>query len=582
VQHAQQKGIIHRDLKPSNVLIAQYDGRPVPKMIDFGVAKATGQRLTEMTMFTGFGDVIGTPQYMSPEQAELNQLDVDTRSDIYSLGVLLYELLTGTTPLEAKRVKEAALLEVLRVIREEEPPRPSTRLTATAELPSIAAQRGLEAKSLSGIVKGELDWIVMKALEKDRSRRYETASGLAMDVQRYLSDDTVQACPPSATYRLKKFARRNKAGIITAALTALIFVLATIVSSWQAVRARRAEALANSQRNEALREKARADEEAAIALAISHFYGWELLGQASPERAARFTLQHDPNLTVRAALDRAADRIDRVWGDRGLPEWKRYPMAEAAVCARVSETYSELRDDGRAIEFGERALAIRRNARGLSDVVTLTCMMNLANAYNNADRYHKAESLYLEALPVAHRVLGDYHDTTLLLHQNLANLYCKMGRFDEAETHVARSFGKATTKPHVYQVEILVEIHHHRKEYDKAEALLRETLLEVVKKYGDQSFFAMYVKEHLAKTYVGQRRFAEAEALFLTVLTGYRKLFDGAISRCARVTALLADLYDAWGKPAQAAEWRAKLATTAPATAPASAPTAAQRISGHE
>jgi len=194
VQHAHQKGIIHRDLKPSNILIAPFDGKPVVKVIDFGVAKATGQRLTDATLFTGFGGVVGTPEYMSPEQAETNNQDIDTRSDIYSLGVLLYELLAGSTPLTKKRVKEAALLEVLRVIREEEPPKPSTRLSSTDELPSISAQRHTEPATLTKLVRGELDWIVMKALEKDRNRRYETANGFAMDVQRFLADEPVQAC----------------------------------------------------------------------------------------------------------------------------------------------------------------------------------------------------------------------------------------------------------------------------------------------------------------------------------------------------------------------------------------------------
>jgi hypothetical protein len=203
------------------------------------VAKATGQQLTERTMFTGFGDVIGTPEYMSPEQAELNQLDIDTRSDIYSLGVLLYELLTGTTPIEHKRVREAALLEVLRVIREEEPPKPSTRLTTAEQLPTIAANRGLEPKKLSGMVHGELDWIVMKALEKDRARRYETANGLAMDVQRYLHDETVQACPPSAGYRFRKFARRNKVALAVSALVLCCLVLLGSGIGW-AVRDRTA------------------------------------------------------------------------------------------------------------------------------------------------------------------------------------------------------------------------------------------------------------------------------------------------------------------------------------------------------
>jgi serine/threonine protein kinase/Flp pilus assembly protein TadD len=226
IQHAHQKGIIHRDVKPSNVMITLYDGKPVPKVIDFGVAKATEQKLTERTLFTQYGTMVGTFEYMSPEQAEMSALGVDTRSDIYSLGVLLYELLTGSTPLSHKRIKEAAYAEILRLIKEEEPPRPSTRLSDSGEaLASISAQRKTEPAKLTKLVRGELDWIVMKTLEKDRNRRYETAKDFAMDVQRYLADEPVLACPPSAWYRFRKFARRNKAALGIAGLILFCVVL---------------------------------------------------------------------------------------------------------------------------------------------------------------------------------------------------------------------------------------------------------------------------------------------------------------------------------------------------------------------
>jgi WD40 repeat protein/serine/threonine protein kinase len=286
VQHAHQKGIIHRDLKPSNVIVTVHDTTPVPRIIDFGVAKALGQELTDKTLFTGFAQLIGTPLYMSPEQAGQSGLDIDTRSDIYSLGVLLYELLTGTTPFTKERFKQATYDEIRRIIREEEPPKPSTRLSElgrsgersrtnaadpaglsgpTSSLASVSAVRQTEPTKLTKLVRGELDWVVMKALEKDRNRRYETANALASDLRKYLADEPVQACPPSAVYRFRKFARRNKSALAMAALIASALVMAVVglaVSNWLVARERDQKVQALSER-----EKSLASESAALALA---------------------------------------------------------------------------------------------------------------------------------------------------------------------------------------------------------------------------------------------------------------------------------------------------------------------------
>jgi tetratricopeptide (TPR) repeat protein/serine/threonine protein kinase len=335
VQHAHQKGIIHRDLKPSNVLVCLYDGKPVPKVIDFGVAKATGQKLTERTLYTEIGQVVGTLEYMSPEQAELNQLDIDTRSDIYSLGVLLYELLTGSTPLDRKRLKATAMLEMLRIIREEEPPKPSTRLSSTEEMPSIAANRGLEPKRLSGLLRGELDWIVMKALEKNRNRRYETASAFAADVQRFLADEPVQACPPSVGYRLRKFARRNRARLAIAAGALLTLAVMAASIGW-AVRDR-LEREAERRRVESTRRQQVADKvggswnlarallaENRIAAALQKLV--EAQTQLGNDQSALADLapQVESGLADLRRLDRFLDLIDRA------QEVETAPVREAA------------------------------------------------------------------------------------------------------------------------------------------------------------------------------------------------------------------------------------------------------------
>ncbi len=355
IQHAHQKGVIHRDIKPTNVLVAMYDDRPVPKVIDFGLAKAVGQPLTEKTVVTGFGALAGTPEYMSPEQASLNNLDIDTRSDVYSLGVLLYELLTGTTPLDRKSLGEAALLEILRIVREVDAPRPSVKLSSSAALPSIAANRGTEPAKLTRLMRGEIDWVLLKALEKDRARRYETANGFARDIQRYLADEVVEARPPSTAYRLRKFVRRHKAQA-TAVSVILLALLAGIAGTsyglyradqqWRAAElaryneqqradgegrakldaeAKRAEAekqqhraeagekLADERRRQVEAEKKKVEEEKQIAQAVQNFLQFKLLGQADTTvqadallRAGESSGQAKLNPTIRELLDRAA------------------------------------------------------------------------------------------------------------------------------------------------------------------------------------------------------------------------------------------------------------------------------------
>jgi tetratricopeptide (TPR) repeat protein len=437
VQHAHQKGIIHRDLKPSNLLVTEHDGRPVPKVIDFGLAKALSgpHALTERTFFTAFGTVVGTPLHMAPEQVSINALDVDTRTDVYALGIVLYELLTGTTPLEMKRVQEAAWEEITRLIREEEPPKPSTRLSSSDALPSIAACRRLEPRQLGKLVRGDLDWIVMKALEKDRDRRYETASGLARDVTHYLNHEPVEAGPPSVRYRLRKFVRRHRRVLFTVVTIALALLGGSAAAAWQAVVATRAEreasraataateakddALKAAAGETAAREKAQARE--AETQAVFEFVRKHVFAAARP-KGQEGGLGYD--VTLRRALESALPFVDE--------SFRGQPLTEGRVRMTLGESFYYLGEMEVAAQLYGRARAIYGEHRGPDDDDTLRCMNSLANCYFRLGRYAEALRLRQETLAVRRAKLGDDHLETLVSMNNLANSYFSVGQAAEA------------------------------------------------------------------------------------------------------------------------------------------------------
>jgi serine/threonine protein kinase/tetratricopeptide (TPR) repeat protein len=507
VQHAHTKGVIHRDLKPSNVLVCLQDGKPVPKVIDFGVAKALHQPLAEGTFYTEFGAVVGTLEYMSPEQAEVSPLGVDTRTDVYALGVLLYELLTGTTPLGRNRLREAAFAEVLRLIREEEPPRPSTRLSESREaLTSVAAHRRSDPGRLTKEVRGELDWIAMRCLEKDRTRRYETASGLARDVERYLADEPVEACPPSAGYRLRKFARKHRGALAAVAACALLLLAGAAASTWQAVRATRAEqdakalavreeqqrkkadrrhgealaAVAAEQKSrkaeaaqrrraetaerearkhlaEVTREQQRADREMRLARAVSDFLRKDMLLQATSRAQMESGFAAEPNLTVKEALDRAAKKI----ADR----FKDQPLEEAAVREAIGSAYRGIGAPRLAVAHHKRAWALREKHLSPDHIDTLTSMCGLADAYDGAGQLDEALRLYERVLEKDRKNLGPDHPLTLADMTNLARAYRKAGRLEEAVRRLEELLAKFVKQPAPDHTVSLVTTHNLARAY---------------------------------------------------------------------------------------------------------------------
>jgi serine/threonine protein kinase len=436
IQHAHQKGIIHRDIKPSNVLVTLCDGKPVPKVIDFGVAKATEQESSERTLFTQHGTLVGTLEYMSPEQAESSAQGIDTRSDIYSLGVLLYELLTGSTPLDNERVRRAANAEVLRMIKEEDPPKPSTRLSDSGEaLASISRQRRTDPTKLANLVRGDLDWIVMKTLEKDRNRRYETASGLAQDLQRYLADEPVLACPPSTAYKLKKFLRRNRAAVSAAAAILLVLVAGIAGTAYGLIRAENRRAEAEKARTEEavqrqLAERAEAatldDYRASTDDAIEHLIGSK--SELGPQERAYLerTLERWKSFAARQGDDERSRAIRGEGHHRVASLWQRLGRPQEARAAY--ETARDLRS-GLVAAFPD----VPRYRRDLADTHDgLGVLLRNLGAHAPARAENEAAlELRLELAEAFPDVPGYRHELSRS-HSNLGVLLWDLGQRDDA------------------------------------------------------------------------------------------------------------------------------------------------------
>jgi serine/threonine protein kinase len=661
VQHAHQKGIIHRDLKPSNILVTLIDARPVPKVIDFGVAKAIGGKLLDESLSTQFGAVVGTLEYMSPEQAGFSGIDIDTRADIYSLGVILYELLTGLRPIDAKRLKKAAHTEMIRIIQEEEPPKPSTRLSQSGDsLPAIAAQRHTEPAKLSKLVRGDLDWITMKCLEKDRTRRYETANGLARDIQRYLSDEPVEAGPPSVTYRLRKFVRRNKATIGAATLVLLALVSGIAGTTWGMVEAWRqwdlADAARTDERAARIREGERADAEAkerrraeaaekqAVQETLATLTVMEdLAGALSKQGTSRYP-------KAEALYDRVLEGYTRHYG-AAHPRTLKVMESTAALCV----AYADKEKNPKAEQLLKSLVEMRRRAHGdlhaqtidaesslarlyrgwkpeqagaLFDAVwkkrqlilgaehpdTLKALFELAESYAMQRRVVEAERLYTQALSIQRQT--PRHGQTLDLLNKLARFYEENNKWQEAEElhreyfELARqAYGEDHTVTHNAAYSLAL-FYSQQEKHALAEPWWEKELAVIAREYGEDHVMVWRNLSCLAKCYGAQEKHSKAEEIFQRLLRSQRNIrtHDSgeviettlALAKCqlaqrkyaATESTLLqayaglkrqrepmrresmqfkqvffqrlVELYDAWGKPDEAAKWRKELEAAKP------------------
>ncbi|MHC4324548.1 MAG: tetratricopeptide repeat protein [Planctomycetota bacterium] len=573
VQHAHQKGIIHRDIKPSNILVLFQDDQAVPKIIDFGIAKAIDQPLTEKTLFTEQGQLFGTPEYMSPEQADMVSEDIDTRSDIYSLGVLLYVLLTGVLPFDSDTLRTGGIDRLRQIIRENDPKTPSTRLISLGEeAKKVAERRCTEVAALSKCLRKELEWIPLKAMRKERTERYRSASEFTDDIENYIKGAPLIAGPLTAAYRFKKFLRRNRALVTGIAAVLAVLIAGVVVSTVFAVRAER---------------------QANISQAVNDFLKEDLIRSVDPHIA------QGREVTVRSWLDAASESIEG--------RFENEPLVEASIRETLGNTYRNLGDFEAAERHLKRVVRIRREELGKEHPQTIYATFELCGALWEAGRiaeahplcletvecsklilgkehrttlrlmnilalvqdtlpeYDEAEKLFREILEISRKVPGQPEMITLLALGNLAGVVRRSGRYEEAEPLYVEAFElrrQVLGEDHPYTIDSLRGLGLLRAEqgrYKEAEELLIESLEKRRRVQGHEHKRAIHNMVRLGWVYTKQQNYSKAEAILLDAFELSYRVLDPLDQVTIESIDKIIDLYETWGKPEKASEWRAKL-----------------------
>ncbi|MBN1972158.1 MAG: tetratricopeptide repeat protein [Sedimentisphaerales bacterium] len=518
VQHAHTKGIIHRDIKPSNIMVTMHDGKATVKVIDFGIAKAINQRLTEKTLFTRYAHIIGTPAYMSPEQAQMSDIDIDIRTDIYSLGVLLYELLTGTTPFSEEELRKAGYLEMQRVIIEQEPIKPSTKLTSLGKtLTEVAKHRNSTPNLLTKAVRGDLDWIVMKSLEKDRVQRYVTAAEFAADINRQIRHEPVHAAAPSTLYKMRKFVRRHRIGVSIAGLFSLVILIILLTLSTSTVmifrEQRRTQAALESEKKALLQEtqaRIEAERQTKIAQTVADFLNNDLLASVDPAWA------RGREVTVREIMDIASYNIEGRFKDE--------PLIEASIHLTLGNTYTKLGEYEEAARHLERARRLHEENLQQDDPEGFRSMKELGWLYINQGRYKEAESLLVKVMEISERVLGKENWRTLIYMNDLAVLFEQQGLYEKAEPlylqtlEIQKRVLDEENLGTLNTMNNLALLYDKQGRYDEAEVLYQRTIKGKTSLFGEDHPDTLRTMNNLAILFREQNRFQEAELLEKKIL----------------------------------------------------------------